>query len=128
MCLNCGPTYGCEPSCTQMKAAEAQGTKFVPWGEHGLKVAMPAVPVSSVDHPQHYGGEEDPYEVIKVAEAWGFDSNAYLFNVLKYIRRQKGHTLEDLKKARWYLDRLISRLENTEKRPLGIRQDGSNDV
>lgn len=81
-----------------------------------------------VNHPQHYGGEDDPYEVIKVAEAWGFDKNAYLFNVLKYIRREKSHTLEDLKKASWYLDRLIARLENTDDRPLGIRQDGTNDV
>jgi len=65
----------------------------------------------NVDHPAHYGGDT-PYEVIKVAEAWGFDKNAYLFNVLKYIARPtKGHTLEDLKKARWYLDRLIDRLE-----------------
>ena|SRR5882757_5110894 len=92
---------------------------------HENGVPIPAVPMSNVDHPQHYGGEDDPYEVIKVAEAWGFDTNAYLFNVLKYIRRDKGHTLEDLKKARWYLDRLITRLEG---RPLGIRQDGSNDV
>lgn len=82
----------------------------------------------AVNHPAHYGGEDDPYEVIKVAEAWGFDKNAYLFNVLKYIRREKGHTLEDLKKARFYLDRLIARLENTDDRPLGIRQDGTNDV
>lgn len=68
-----------------------------------------------VEHPAHYGGEDDPYEVIKVAEAWGFDTNAYLFNVLKYIRRDKGHTLEDLKKARFYLDRLIGRLEGAQK-------------
>jgi len=68
----------------------------------------------TVNHPAHYGGEDDPYECIKVAEAWGFDKNAYLFNVLKYIRREKGHTLEDLKKARWYLDRLIARLERKQ--------------
>jgi hypothetical protein len=66
----------------------------------------------NVDHPAHYGGKDNPYEVIKVAEAWGFMQDAYLFNVLKYIARPgKGHTLEDLKKARWYLDRLISKLE-----------------
>jgi hypothetical protein len=69
----------------------------------------------SVNHPAHYGGEDNPYETIKVAEAWGFDQNAYLFNVLKYISRAKGHTLEDLKKARWYLDRLIARLEGKQE-------------
>ena len=67
----------------------------------------------AVNHPPHYGGEDDPYEVIKVAEAWGFDKDAYLFNVLKYIGRsdKKGKTLEDHKKARFYLDRKIKQLE-----------------
>ena len=40
-----------------------------------------------VNHPKHYGGETNPYEVVKVAEAWGLDMDAYLFNVLKYIGR-----------------------------------------
>lgn len=70
--------------------------------------------MSAVDHPAHYGGEDDPYEVIKVAEAWGFDGDAYLFNVLKYIRREKNDELEDLKKARFYLDRKIRRMEQTQ--------------
>ena len=26
--------------------------------------------MSSIDHPQHYGGAENPYETIKVLEAW----------------------------------------------------------
>ena len=70
----------------------------------------------AVDHPKHYGGEDDPYEVIKVAEAWGFDHDAYLFNVLKYIARasKKGATLEDHKKARFYIDRKIQRLEQRQ--------------
>jgi hypothetical protein len=24
----------------------------------------------NINHPEHYGGEDDPYEAIKVAEAW----------------------------------------------------------
>lgn len=60
-----------------------------------------------VDHPKHYGGEGNPYEAIKVIEAWqlGF----HLGNVVKYISRakHKGSMLQDLKKARWYLDRAI---------------------
>lgn len=64
----------------------------------------------TVNHPEHYGGDSI-YETIKVIEAWqlGFcDGNA-----VKYISRakHKGTELEDLKKARWYLDRLISQLE-----------------
>jgi hypothetical protein len=63
----------------------------------------------SVDHPDHYGGEGNPYEAIKVVEAWGLDF--HLGNVVKYISRagKKGDALEDLKKARWYLDRKIAR-------------------
>jgi hypothetical protein len=66
----------------------------------------------SVNHPSHYGGADNPYEAIKVVEAWGL--NFCLGNVVKYISRagKKGYALEDLKKARWYLDREITNLEN----------------
>jgi hypothetical protein len=65
----------------------------------------------TVDRPKHYGGAENPYEAIKVVEAWGLDF--CLGNVVKYISRagKKGDALEDLKKARWYLDREIMNLE-----------------
>lgn len=69
-----------------------------------------------VDHPSHYGGADNPYEVIKVAEAWDFHTDAYLFNVLKYIARPgKGNYLEDLKKARFYLDRKIQNMEQVHE-------------
>lgn len=64
--------------------------------------------MNEVHHPAHYGGADDPYEAIKVIEAWhlGF----CLGNTVKYIRRAGSKTdlLTDLKKARWYLDREIS--------------------
>lgn len=69
-----------------------------------------------VDHPAHYGGK-DPYEVVKVAEAWGFDEDAYLFNALKYVARAgKKHDrpIEDLEKAIWYLQRKIARLSTDD--------------
>ncbi len=68
-----------------------------------------------VNHPDHYGGEENVYEVVKVAEAWGLDYDAYLFNVIKYVaragRKDPSKELQDLKKALWYLDRKIKNLE-----------------
>ncbi len=66
---------------------------------------------SPVDHPGHYGGKDNPYEAIKVIEAWNL--NFHLGNCVKYISRhgKKGEALTDLKKARWYLDRWISLLE-----------------
>lgn len=65
-----------------------------------------------VNHPAHYGGDT-PYEVIKVLSAWGLLKNFCLANAVKYIARadKKGSTLDDLKKARWYLDYEIKRME-----------------
>ena len=69
-----------------------------------------------INHPIHYGGEDNPYEAIKVIEAWklGF----CLGNAVKYISRagkkEGAPLLDDLKKARWYLDRCISQLEKSE--------------
>jgi hypothetical protein len=66
----------------------------------------------NIAHPEHYGGKENPYEAIKVIEAWGLD---FCFgNVVKYISRawKKKNTIEDLKKAQWYLNRKINQMEN----------------
>lgn len=73
---------------------------------------------SAVDHPAHYGGDTT-YEAIKVIEAWGL--GFCLGNAVKYICRagkklqrrssEEANRLEDLKKARWYLDREIARRE-----------------
>lgn len=69
--------------------------------------------------PTHYGGEENPYEVFKVVEAWGLDKDAYLFNVIKYVARAgKKSTeteLEDLQKAKVYLERKILNLEKSNE-------------
>lgn len=66
-----------------------------------------------MNHPAHYGGKDNPYEVIKVIMAW--DLGFCLGNAVKYIARAGkkpgASSLEDLKKARWYLDYLIERLE-----------------
>lgn len=71
------------------------------------------VPVESVDHPAHYGGADNPYEAIKVIEAW--ELGFCLGNTVKYISRAgikvPTNEIEDLKKARWYLDRHIQNLE-----------------
>ena len=70
--------------------------------------------VETVNHPAHYGGEHNPYEVLKVIEAWqlGF----HLGTVVKYIGRagKKHNLLEDLKKAQFYLNRHIKNLEKEQ--------------
>lgn len=69
-----------------------------------------------VNHPNHYGGADNKYEVIKVCEAWELHTDAYLFNVVKYVARagkkDPSKEIEDLKKAAFYLDRRIKLLEN----------------
>ena len=60
-----------------------------------------------IEHPRHYN--QGKIEVIDFIEdqALGF----HLGNVIKYLCRSahKNNTLEDLNKARWYLDREIAR-------------------
>lgn len=68
-----------------------------------------------IDHPAHYGGAENPYEAIKVIEHLGLGPGFCKGNALKYLMRagKKGgeSELDDLRKARWYLDRAIAQLE-----------------
>jgi len=63
----------------------------------------------TINHPAHYTAHPSGVECIEVAEHMNF----CLGNALKYIWRAglKGDAVEDLKKARWYIDREIKRLE-----------------
>lgn len=72
----------------------------------------------SVDHPSHYNhGGHETIDIIKDRledSDWNAYQGGLLFNVYKYIDRApyKGKRLEDLKKARWYLDKLIEGVGN----------------
>lgn len=72
----------------------------------------------AIEHPEHYGGEGNIYEAIKVIEAWGLGFN--LGNAAKYMARagkkDPAKRAEDLKKARWYLDREIQGLEQKNEK------------
>lgn len=69
-----------------------------------------------VNHPLYYGGVDNPYEAIKVIEAWELGFN--LGNTVKYISRapDKEDYLRDLKKAAWYLNREIENVEKAAKK------------
>lgn len=58
-----------------------------------------------VNHPPHYKNHPSGVECIQITEHMGF----CLGNALKYIWRadEKGNALEDLQKAKWYIDREI---------------------
>ena len=68
-----------------------------------------------VNHPDHYGGKDNPYEAKKVIKAWTSHLDGpggwNVGNALKYINRagkkNKLSTVEDLKKAIFYLQEQI---------------------
>lgn len=63
----------------------------------------------AVERPPHYTFGK--FEVIDVIEDWGL--GFHLGNTVKYVARagRKDNALQDLRKARWYLDREIKRRE-----------------
>ena len=65
-----------------------------------------------VNHPSHYNDHPSGVECIQVTEHMGF----CVGNAIKYLWRagKKGSTIEDLKKARWYIDREIQRIERQQ--------------
>jgi hypothetical protein len=78
---------------------------------YGSAYTMPVATAcvdDTVEHPVHYTRHPSGVECIQVTEHMNF----CLGNAVKYLWRAglKGPTLEDLKKARWYIDREIERL------------------
>lgn len=65
-----------------------------------------------VNHPLHYTEHPSGVECIDITEHMGFN----LGNALKYIWRcdLKKDAIEDLKKAKWYIDREL-KLRETEE-------------
>ena len=81
--------------------------KFEEMNQREVIITMDEDDNDQVIHPQHYGGANNPYEAIKVIEAWEVGFN--LGNTLKYISRagKKDNIIQDLEKALFYLDREI---------------------
>lgn len=93
-CKHPSPTWNSHAGYSQCSVCHVR------WDSLGL---------DAVNHPKHYGGEGNPYEAIKVIEAWGLGFS--LGNTAKYIARagkkDGASPVEDLKKAAWYLNRAI---------------------
>lgn len=60
-----------------------------------------------VNHPTHYTSHPSGIECIQITEHMGFN----LGNAVKYIWRAdlKENAIEDLEKAKWYLEREIAK-------------------
>ena len=70
--------------------------------------------MSSVEHPNYYGGSDNPYEAIKVINAWGLGFS--LGSAVKYICRagskDSNKHIEDLEKAAFYIKLEIENLKS----------------
>lgn len=68
----------------------------------------------NVNHPSHYTGFSNGAEVIDITENLNFNRG----NSVKYVARagakDPAKTVEDLLKARWYLDRELARLGHVD--------------
>jgi hypothetical protein len=68
-----------------------------------------------VNHPKHYTEHPSGVECIEITEHMNF----CVGNAIKYLWRAglKGEQVEDLRKARWYIDREIARILNNADEP-----------
>jgi hypothetical protein len=77
----------------------------------------------NVNKPPHYTAHPSGVECIQITEHMNF----CLGNALKYIWRAglKQNEVEDLKKAVWYINREIERIENGKEE--GVREHNSRE-
>jgi hypothetical protein len=106
-----------ERTCTACGVSLASGDEYYSidnkfWANQPNRCMPHQVKVEAVDHPAHYGGADNVYEVIKVIEAWQLDFCTG--NAVKYLSRagkkDPTKTIEDLKKSIWYIERRIQQL------------------
>lgn len=108
ICATCGFDYNefknikC-PRCAANMSPEMQA-----------EIMLPKVEKEMVNHPAHYGGEDNPYEAIKVIVALGWGEGFCLGSALKYLVRQgkKSDQIQDLEKAAWYTNYWVDYLKS----------------
>ena len=111
-------------NCENKESANSDCSVCIIAKNNGQEISIPShyVPKNKemVNHPSHYGGANNPYEAIKVIEAW--EANFNIGTTLRYLSRCGKKTicgsaeemrLEDLKKARRYLEREIQNIEKS---------------
>ena len=107
LCANC-KYYATEPNELPCKNCNyASDRRPTHWA--------PKVPPEALDSPSYYSSHPSGVECITVAEHFGFN----LGNAIKYIwrhgKKPGASALDDLRKARRYLDREIARIEREEE-------------
>lgn len=117
-CIDCG-----EPVLIEGKRPDGSEVKALPdienppeWMKYCIEratkpnvLAEMVAPPDMVNHTPHYTSHPSGVECIEITEHMNF----CVGNAMKYLWRagEKGDVLEDLQKARWYIDREIARIE-----------------
>lgn len=103
------PTPGLEEFTARLQQATDWYTKYKgdPYGAH--KIMKEIQEREMVNHPDHYQGNK--MEVIDIIEDYELGFN--LGNTIKYVLRadKKGNKKQDLEKAKWYLERELSKFK-----------------
>lgn len=126
---------GPDESETYMIRGEAENSKAAQLygGVHGKFLTLVETPVpdpeptppSAVDHPSHYGGEDDSIrpqhykfsngvEVVDISEnltSNGGQAVQYIARATRIDGRNKQNPIEDLQKALWFIQREIERID-----------------
>lgn len=82
--------------------------------ERGMTFDEASKRYDQVNHPPHYNnGGIECIDYIKQQLGSGF-KNYLIGSIIKYVHRHeyKDQNIQDLQKARWYLDKLIDYYEN----------------
>lgn len=105
---------GCkDPGILSLRLKRPLGLEHICIGADQVRTIMSDATIAC---PKHYI-EGRKYEPIDVAEDWGLDKDAYLFNAFKYIARagRKGSEEEDLLKAVYYLQRRVATIQKAKR-------------
>lgn len=107
------PRAGPSPFSPPIRALGVNDSQRASSLSEDAHAAVPPPQYDPVNQPRHYNVHPSGVECIEITEWMNFN----LGNCIKYIWRadEKGATIEDLKKARWYLDREIDRLGRLSK-------------
>ena len=65
----------------------------------------------NVDHPTHYNAHPSGVECIDIVEHMTFNTGSAIKYLWRAGLKEHAPTIEDLRKARWYIDREIERLD-----------------
>lgn len=73
------------------------------------RTATKKLTIEAINNPTHYGGKKNPVEVIKVIRGHelGFSTGNAVKYILRAGKKDSAKTIEDLEKAKWYLQEEI---------------------